>query len=74
MSTATGRTASFVEQFVPFTSQCPKCKRERRQDDRTRGELLGLLQAGRAIEAHCEVCAGTWSISDRERSGIAGRI
>jgi hypothetical protein len=74
MSAALGPGTGFVNQSVPFTSLCPKCKRERPQDGYTRSALLELLNTGRAIEARCAACYEIWSISDRERTGIAKRV
>jgi len=66
--------ADVVTQHVAFTSLCPKCKREQRQDGYTRSALLELLSTGRAIEVRCATCNEVWSISDRERTGIAKRV
>ena len=63
-----------MNQSVPFTSLCPTCKREQRQDAYTRSALGELLNMGRAIEARCATCCNIWSISDRERTGIAKRV
>jgi hypothetical protein len=72
--TSLGPGAGFVDQYVPFTSLCPKCKREQRQDGYTRSALLELLSTAREVEAHCATCNEVWSISDQERTGIAKRV
>jgi hypothetical protein len=64
----------FLHQSVPFTSVCPKCKRERQQNGYTRRALLELLNTARAIEASCAPCNETWLISERERTGITKRV
>jgi hypothetical protein len=74
VSGALGPGTRFVHPSVPFTSLCPKCKRERPQDRCRRSALLELLDTGHAIEACCATCNETWSISDRERAGIAKRV
>ena len=56
-----------------FTSKCPKFMRERRQNRYTRAELAELLKSGGMIEAHCDRCVETWTISDLERAGVARR-
>jgi hypothetical protein len=74
MSAALVPGTGFANQWVPFTSLCPKCKHERPQDGYTRRALLELLNSGRAIEARCTTCNEIWSISDQERTGIAKRV
>jgi hypothetical protein len=67
-------TTALLNERVPLTSRCPQCRRERPQHDRIGGELLELLNTGRAISAYCDLLEATWSLSDRERKGIAERI
>jgi len=74
MSGAFKTSTRSAHQSVPFTSLCPKCKRERPQDAYTRSALLELLDARRAIEARCVTCNETWLISEQERTGIAKRV
>jgi hypothetical protein len=74
LSEALGPGIRFLHQSVPFTSLCPKCKREWLQNGYTRRALLELLNTARAIEASCTPCNATWSVSDRERAGIAKRV
>jgi hypothetical protein len=63
----------FIPHWVPFTSLCPKCRREQPQS-RLRIALLKSFGRGDSIEAYCAACDETWSISDRERNGIAKRV
>lgn len=63
----------FVPQWVPFTSLCPKCRREQPQSH-LRSALLKSFNRGASIEAYCAACNESWSISDRERTGIAKRV
>jgi len=55
---------------VPILSACPTCKRNQAQWY-THGALLRLLNGDHPVEGYCAVCDEFWSISARERTGLA---
>ena len=58
---------------MAFGSVCPKCRAQRVQRG-NRAALQRLLEHNHPIEAYCEVCNESWSITHRERAGIAWDI
>jgi len=57
--------------LVQFMSTCPKCGQMRTQFRYDRDSLLRLLERGYPMEAYCEDCDDFWSISVKERAGLA---
>jgi hypothetical protein len=56
---------------MPFSSECPKCGRDRVLTGYPSDELRELLQSGAEIEAYCSSCDEHWSISTEERADLA---
>jgi len=56
---------------TPFSSECPKCRRDRMLTGYARDELAELLESGADIEAYCMGCDAHWPISTEERADLA---
>ena len=56
---------------TPFSSECPKCGRDRVLSGYPPDELAELLKSGAEIEAYCSSCDEHWPISTEERSDLA---
>jgi hypothetical protein len=56
---------------APFTSECPKCGRDRVLTGYARAELVELLGSGAEIEGYCSSCDQRWPISTDERADLA---
>lgn len=56
---------------TPFSSECPKCGRDRVLTGCPADELSALLESGAEIEAYCISCDEHWSISTEERADLA---
>ena len=56
---------------TPFSSECPKCGRDRLLTGYPRDELTELLKSGAEIEAYCVSCDEHWPISTEERADLA---
>jgi hypothetical protein len=59
-----------MSQQPPFSSECPKCHRER-VITTSPDELAELLESGSEIEGYCTACDESWSISTEERADLA---
>jgi hypothetical protein len=56
---------------TPFSSECPKCGRDRMVTGYAGDELAELLKSGAEIEAYCMGCDAHWPISTEERADLA---
>ena len=56
--------------LLSFAAECPHCGADRPQPSADGQELTALLEAGADIEAYCQSCDATWSISTEERADL----
>jgi len=56
---------------APFSTECPKCGRDRLLTGYARDELVELLNSGAEIEGYCSSCDEHWPISTEERADLA---
>jgi len=53
-----------------FSSECPRCGKDRMQTAYEADELIELLRAGSEIEAYCASCDEHWQVSTEERADL----
>lgn len=68
------RQSDAMNQRFSFTSNCPRCQRDRVIETYTRGALLRLLDLGSPIEASCAECAAHWTVGAEARVQIARAV
>ena len=59
-----------VSQAIVFVETCPRCKRERVQEEFTVADLVRLLYGGYPIEAYCPECDVFWPVSLQKRVAL----
>lgn len=69
--TATVTEMTLMIDQTPFSSECPRCGRDRVLSGYAPEELAELLDSGAEIEGYCLGCDVRWPISTEERADLA---
>lgn len=65
------RADALMQDSLPFTSICPRCRGSQLQHGLSTATLQRLLGDGQPVEAYCVMCDWFWQISPRERVAVA---